>query len=230
MQFFIDTANIDEIREVHAWGILDGCTTNPSLIAKEGRDFVEVIHEICELVQGPVSAETLAQDPDGMVREGKLLAQVHEHVVIKVPCTPAGLAATRRLADDGIPVNVTLCFNSSQALFAAKAGAAYISPFLGRVDDISWRGMDLIEEIVAIYGSDPAISTEILAASIRHPMHLTEAAMAGADVATMPYKVFVQGMKHPLTDIGNARFLKDWEGVPERDVAALAERWLARNR
>lgn len=230
MKLFIDTANIDEIREVHAWGILDGCTTNPSLIAKEGRDFVEVIHEICELVQGPVSAETIAQDADGMVHEGKLLAQVHEHVVIKVPCTPAGLAATRRLADAGIRVNVTLCFNSSQALFAAKAGAAYISPFLGRVDDISWRGMDLIEEIVAIYANDPEITTEILAASLRHPMHLTEAAMAGADVATMPYKVFVQGMKHPLTDSGNERFLKDWEGVPERDVAALAERWLAKNR
>lgn len=230
MKLFIDTANIDEIREVHSWGILDGCTTNPSLIAKEGRDFIEVIHEICELVQGPVSAETLAQDPDGMVKEGLLLAQVHEHVVIKVPCTPAGLAATSRLAAKGIRVNVTLCFNSSQALFAAKAGAAYISPFLGRVDDISWRGMDLIEEIVAIYANDPQITTEILSASIRHPMHLTEAAMAGSDVATMPYKVFKQGMGHPLTDIGNARFLKDWEGVPEKDVAALAQRWLDKNR
>ena len=228
MKLFIDTANIDEIREVHSWGVLAGVTTNPSLIAKEGRDFLEVVHEICELVQGPVSAEVVAQEPEGMIREGRLLAQVHEHVVVKVPLTAAGLQATAALSADGIPCNVTLCFQPSQALLAGLAGAAYISPFVGRIDDISWNGSELIRQIADIYAQSPVIETQVLAASIRHPMHLVEAALSGADVATVPYKVLKQGLKHPLTDSGNARFLKDWETVPDRDITSLVERWLAK--
>jgi transaldolase len=227
MKLFIDTANIDHIREVHAWGVLAGVTTNPSLIAKEGRNFIEVIHEICELVKGPVSAEVVAQDVDGMVREGRLLAQVSEHVVVKAPMSEAGLAATHVLSSEGIRVNVTLCFSPSQALLAGLAGASYISPFVGRADDIGWSGDDLIQQIVDIYEQSPAIETEVLAASIRHPMHLIQAALAGAHVATVPYKVLKQGLKHPLTDSGNERFLQDWATVPERDITALVERWLA---
>lgn len=228
MKLFIDTANLDEIREVHSWGVLAGVTTNPSLIAKEGRDFVQVVHEICELVQGPVSAEVTAQDTEGMVREGRLLAKVHEHVVVKVPLIQAGLAACRALADDGIPVNVTLCFQPSQALLAGLAGATYISPFIGRIDDVSWDGNDLIRQIVDIYDDDPDIKTQVLAASLRHPQHLVQAAMSGAHVATCPYKVLVQALKHPLTDIGNERFLADWSTVDERDVSVLVQRWLDR--
>lgn len=228
MKLFIDTANLDEIREVHSWGVLAGVTTNPSLIAKEGRDFIEVIHEICDIVDGPVSAETIAQDTEGMVREGRLLAQVHDNVVVKVPLTAAGLAATRRLTDEGIRVNVTLCFQASQALLAGLAGATYISPFVGRVDDVSWNGTELIRQIVDIFAQSDTIDTQVLAASIRHPIHLVEAALAGADVATCPYKVLKQALAHPLTDIGNEKFLADWQQVPERDVAALVESWLAR--
>lgn len=227
MKLFLDTANIAEIREVHSWGILAGVTTNPSLIAKEGRDFLETIHEICELVQGPVSAEVVAQDKAGMIKEGRLLARVHEHVVVKVPLIEAGLGACRALADDGIPVNVTLCFQPAQALLAGLAGATYISPFLGRVDDVSWDGVDLIRQIVEIYAQSPEIETQVLAASIRHPMHLVQCAQAGADVATCPYSVLKAAVKHPLTDIGNAKFLKDWETVPDRDISAQVERWLA---
>ncbi len=227
MKIFIDTANIEEIREVHSWGILAGCTTNPSLIAREGRDFIEVIHEICELVQGPVSAEVVAQDTEGMVREGRLLAKVHKHVTVKVPLTTAGLGACKVLSDEGIPVNVTLCFQASQALLAGLAGATYISPFVGRVDDISWSGNELIQQIVSIYEQSHSINTQVLAASIRHPIHLVEAALAGADVATCPYKTLVQSMKHPLTDIGNEKFLADWATVPDRDITSLVERWLA---
>jgi transaldolase len=228
MKIFVDTANLAEIREVHSWGILAGVTTNPSLIAREGRDFIETIHEICELVQGPVSAEVVAQDAEGMVREGRLLAQVHEHVVVKVPMSPAGVSACRRLADDGIRVNVTLCFQPVQALYAALAGATYISPFVGRVDDISWDGNDLIQQIVAIYAQDPDIETQVLAASIRHPQHLVQAALAGAHVATVPFKVLQQCYGHPLTTSGNEAFLKDWAKVPDPDVAAAVERWLAK--
>lgn len=228
MKLFIDTANLDEIRKVHSWGILAGVTTNPSLIAKEGRDFIEVIHEICELVQGPVSAEVTAQDTEGMVREGRLLAKVHEHVVVKVPLIEAGLGACRTLSDEGIKVNVTLCFQSAQALFAGLAGATYISPFVGRVDDISWDGNELIREIVEVYAQSPEISTEVLAASIRHPQHLVQAALAGADVATCPYKVLAAAIKHPLTDAGNERFLADWATVPEKDIPTLVEGFLAR--
>lgn len=228
MKLFIDTANLDEIREIHAWGVLAGVTTNPSLIAREGGDFLETIHEICELVQGPVSAEVVAQDAEGMIKEGRLLAQVHKHVVVKVPLLPAGLQATRALSDDGIPVNVTLCFSASQALLAGLAGATYISPFVGRLDDISWNGGDLIAQIVEIYAQNPHIDTQVLAASIRHPIHLLDSAIAGAHVATVPYNVLKKAVKHPLTDAGNAGFLKDWATVPDRDIPTLVERFLAK--
>ncbi|MEQ1572156.1 MAG: fructose-6-phosphate aldolase [Myxococcota bacterium] len=228
MKLFIDTANIDEIREVHSWGVLAGVTTNPSLIAKEGKDFVETIHSICELVKGPVSAETIAQDADGMVHEGKLLAKIHPDVIVKVPLTENGLRATRRLSDAGIRVNVTLCFQPSQALLAGLAGATYISPFVGRLDDISWDGTDLIRQIVEIYAQNGEIGTQVLAASLRHPMHLVQCAIAGAHVGTAPYSVLKAAVKHPLTDSGNQRFLKDWETVPDRDIAGQVTRWLER--
>jgi len=227
MKFFIDTANLDEIREAASWGILDGCTTNPSLMAKEGRDFAETIHEICEIVQGPVSAEVVAQDAAGMVREGRLLAKISEHVVIKVPLLPEGIKATSVLSSEGIAVNVTLCFQAGQALMAAKAGATYVSPFVGRLDDISSDGMDLIRQIVQIYANYPELPTQVLAASIRHPEHLIQSALLGADVATVPFKVLRQMFDHPLTDKGNVAFLKDWEKVPDTDIIAQMERWLA---
>lgn len=226
MKLFLDTANLDEIREITSWGVLAGVTTNPSLIAKEGRDFVATIHEICGIVKGPTSAEVIAQDPEGMIREGRMLAKISEHVVVKVPLTAAGLTATRALSDDGIRVNVTLCFNPGQALLAARAGATYISPFVGRLDDVGTEGMDLIRRIVDIYQQSD-IETEVLAASLRHPMHLVDAALAGAHVATAPASVFRASLKHPLTDSGNARFLKDWEGVPDRDIVGQVERFLA---
>ena len=225
MKIFIDTANIDEIREAHGWGILDGVTTNPSLIAREGGDVIETIHEICELVKGPVSAETVSQDAEGMIKEGRLLAQISEHVVVKVPLTAAGLTATRALADDGIDVNVTLIFQPAQALMAAKAGAAYVSPFLGRLDDIATDGVQLIDEIVTIFGNYP-VGTEVLSASIRHPLHVSQVALAGSDVATIPYKVLSKLVNHPLTDSGNARFLADWDTVPDNDIAGQVSRWL----
>lgn len=226
MKLFLDTANLDEIREITSWGVLAGVTTNPSLIAKEGRDFVDTIHQICEIVNGPTSAEVIAQDTAGMVKEGRLLAKIHRHVVVKVPLTAAGLGATRILSDEGIRVNVTLCFNPGQALLAGRAGATYISPFVGRLDDVGTEGMDLIRRIVDVY-SQSDIETEVLAASLRHPMHLIDAALAGAHVATAPASVFKASLKHPLTDSGNARFLKDWETVPDRDIAGQVERWLA---
>ena len=226
MKLFIDTANVAEIKEIHAWGILAGVTTNPSLIAKEGKDFLETIHEICEIVQGPVSAETVAPDAQGMIREGRLLAKVHEHIVVKVPLTEAGLQATKALSSDGIKVNVTLCFTPSQALFAGLAGATYISPFVGRVDDISWDGIELIRQIVDVYAQSPTIETQVLAASLRHPMHLVQCALAGAHVGTVPYNVLKASIKHPLTDSGNVKVLKDWETVPDRDITSLVERWL----
>lgn len=227
MKIFLDTANIDEIREIHAWGVLDGVTTNPSLIAKNGGDFIQTVYDIAELVQGPVSAEVIAQDTEGMVREGRLLAQVHEHVVVKVPLTTQGLAAVSQLSAEGIQTNVTLCFQPVQALLAAKAGATYISPFVGRVDDIAWDGNDLIEQIVAIYANYIELDTQVLAASIRHPAHVVAAAMAGADVATIPYGVMKKLLNHPLTDKGNAQFLKDWSTVDDTDIVGQVERWLA---
>ena len=202
MEIFLDTANIDEIREAFSWGVIDGVTTNPSLIAKNGKDFIQTIYEIAELVNGPVSAETIAQDTEGMVREGKLLAQIHPQIVVKIPLTPAGIAATKQLSAAGIKTNVTLCFQANQALLAAKAGATYISPFLGRLDDVSQQGVGLIEEIVQIY-DNYGFETKVLAASIRHPKHMVDVALAGADVATLPFGVLRKLFNHPLTDAGN---------------------------
>jgi transaldolase len=212
MQLYLDTANIDEIRAAASWGILSGVTTNPTLMAKEkGADFKTTIQEIAELVDGPISAETVSLDADGMLREGHEYAQWHPNVIIKVPSTTEGLKAVSRLAKDGIRTNVTLCFNAAQALFAARAGAFIISPFIGRVDDIGIDGMDLIREIVGVYRNDPQINTMVLAASIRHPRHIVESALAGAHIATCPFKVLEQSMKHPLTDIGIEKFLADWK-------------------
>lgn len=212
MEFFLDTANVEEIKEITNLGILDGVTTNPSLVAQSGRDFHEVIHEICEIVDGPVSAEVISTDPELMIEEGKTLAGIHKHVVVKCPCTPEGLQATAYLSSQDIPVNVTLIFTPVQALLAAKAGAAYVSPFVGRLDDISQDGMTVIDDIRTIFDNYD-FNTAILAASIRHPIHVLDAALAGADVATMPYKVIKQLFKHPLTDSGLAKFLKDWNQI-----------------
>lgn len=215
MKFFIDTANIDEIREVNSWGIIDGVTTNPSLIAKEGRNFEEVVEEITNIVDGPVSAEVISLDAEGMLKEARELAKINKNIVIKIPMCKEGLKATKMLAEEGIKTNVTLIFTASQALMAAKAGASYVSPFLGRLDDISTEGMRLIEEIATIF-DNYLIDTEIIAASIRHPMHVVDCALVGADIATIPYKVFNQMLNHPLTDSGIERFLKDWESVKDK--------------
>jgi transaldolase len=217
MKFFLDTANVDEIREAVDLGLIDGVTTNPSLVAKAGRPFEEVVHEICEIVQGPVSAEVVSVEADEMVAEGRRLAAIHEHVVVKCPLIKEGLKATRRLTDEGVRVNVTLCFSPNQALLAAKAGAAYVSPFVGRLDDVSQDGMELLRQIIAIY-ENYGFPTEVLAASIRHPKHVLDAALMGADVVTLPYKVFDALFNHPLTDKGLAAFLADWEKA--RDTVA----------
>lgn len=210
MKFFIDTANLAEIREAVAFGIADGVTTNPSLIAKEqGVDFKEHIAAICELVQGPVSAEVTSTDVEGMLREGREYAAIAPNVVVKCPLTREGLKATRALSDEGTKVNVTLCFSAAQAIMAAKAGAAFISPFLGRLDDVGENGLILLQDIVDIY-RNYEWETQVLAASIRHPIHVIEAARMGADVATMPFKVIDQLFNHPLTDKGQAQFLADW--------------------
>ncbi len=210
MKFFIDTANLGEIEEANALGLIDGVTTNPSLIAKEGDvDFKQHIAKICELVKGDVSAEVTALDTEGMVKEGRELAKIAPNVVIKCPLTLDGLKATRIFREEGTKVNVTLCFSAAQALLAAKAGASYISPFIGRLDDIGQNGMQLIQDIVQIYGNY-GYETEVLAASIRHPMHIVDCALVGADVATIPFKVIQQLVKHPLTDKGIDAFLSDW--------------------
>jgi len=214
MKFFLDTANIDEIRQAADLGVLDGVTTNPSLVAKEGRPFEEVVREICEIVQGPVSAEVLATDFETMVEEGRHLAAIHEHVVVKCPLTRDGIKATKQLSDDGIRVNVTLCFSPGQALMAAKAGAAYISPFVGRLDDVSHDGMELVQQIIAMY-ENYGFPTEVLVASVRNPKHVLDAALMGADVVTVPYKIFEALLNHPLTDKGLAAFLADWEKARE---------------
>lgn len=210
MKFFLDTANVDEIREAAALGVLDGVTTNPSLVAKEGRDFLEVLKEIVTLVHGPISAEVTTTDADEMVEQGRDLAKIHPNIVIKVPLTLDGLKACKRLRSEDIRTNVTLCFSPSQALMAAKAGATFVSPFIGRLDDISHEGMDLIRQIRVIFDNYD-YETQILAASIRHPLHVVDAAMAGADVATVPFKVLRQLIEHPLTDIGQEKFLADWK-------------------
>ncbi len=214
MLFFIDTANVDEIRDAASLGVRDGVTTNPSLVAKEGKDFHAVLREIVSLVNGPISAEVTATDRDGMLEQGHELAKIHPNIVIKVPLTKDGLQACKTLRSENINVNVTLCFSPIQALLAAKANATYISPFIGRLDDISHEGMELIRQIRAIY-DNYGYETKILAASIRHPLHLVDCALAGADVATMPYKVVLQLLKHPLPDIGLEKFLADWRKTQE---------------
>jgi len=213
MKVFLDTASVKEIREGVALGVVDGITTNPSLIAKEGRPFREIVEEICRIVDGPVNLEVVGTDADTMVAEGRDLAKIHANVVVKIPMIAEGLKAVRRLSLEGIKINVTLCFSPSQALLAAKAGATYISPFIGRLDDISHVGMDVVRDILAIY-RNYGYPTQVLAASLRHPLHVVEAAKAGAHVATMPFAVLQQLVKHPLTDIGLERFLADWKKVP----------------
>lgn len=212
MQLYLDTANLDEIREAASWGVLSGVTTNPTLIAREkGVDFQATISQIAELVNGPISAETISLDGEGMIREGIEYAAWHPNVIIKVPSTTEGLKAVHQLAQRGIRTNVTLCFNAIQALMAARAGAFIISPFVGRVDDTGVDGMGLIREIATIYRQDPEIKTLILSASIRHPRHIAESAVAGAHIATCPFKVLQQAMRHPLTDRGIEQFLADWK-------------------
>ncbi|HTT73677.1 MAG TPA: fructose-6-phosphate aldolase [Thermoplasmata archaeon] len=214
MELFLDTASLAEIRTMWEIGILDGVTTNPTLVAKEGRRFEEVLREICALGVPSVSAEVVATDTDGMLREGRHLREIHPSIYVKVPMTPAGLRATKVLAKEGTRVNVTLVFSANQALLAAKVGAAYVSPFIGRLDDQGQVGIDLIREIVTIY-RNYRFPTKVLVASVRHPVHVLEAATIGADIATMPFAVMEKLAQHPLTDLGLARFLKDWEKVPK---------------
>ena len=212
MKLFIDTANVAHIKEANEWGVICGVTTNPSLIAKEGRDFKEVVKEITSIVDGPISAEVISLEAPGMIEEAKDLAAIHKNIVIKIPMTLEGLKATKALTVLGIKTNVTLVFSAPQALLAARAGATYVSPFIGRLDDLGQDGMNLIEEIVDIFDLHD-IPTEIIAASVRHPIHVVQAARMGAHIATIPYATFVQMCQHPLTDSGIERFLKDWEGV-----------------
>jgi transaldolase len=214
MKIFIDTAEVDEIRDAAAMGVIDGVTTNPSLVAKSGRVYKEVVQEIAEIVDGPISAEVIATETDAIVKEARAIAEWHPNVVVKVPLIADGLKAVKTLSKDGIKTNVTLCFSATQGILAAKAGATYVSPFLGRIDDISWDGMELIGQLRTIY-DNYGFGTEVLAASIRHPKHVVEAAMLGADVCTIPHKVIHQLVKHPLTDVGLARFLKDAESIPK---------------
>jgi len=214
MKFFIDTADVNEIREAHALGLVDGVTTNPSLIAKSGRKFKDVIKEIVSIVDGPISAEVISLDAPGMIKEGKELAKIHKNIVVKLPMTPEGLKACKALTDKGIKTNVTLIFTSMQALLAAKAGATYVSPFVGRLDDISQDGMGIVEEIRTIF-DNYGYSSEIIVASIRNPIHVLNSALIGADVATIPYSVMLQLSKHPLTDAGIKKFLADWQNVPK---------------
>ncbi|MBW7887812.1 MAG: fructose-6-phosphate aldolase [Bacteroidetes bacterium] len=209
MKFFIDTANIKEIKEANEMGLIDGVTTNPSLVAKEGKEFKDLLKEICSIVNGPISAEVISTEFDGMLKEGRELAKIHENIVIKLPLIKDGLKAAKAFRSEGIKTNVTLCFSANQALLAAKAGATYISPFVGRLDDISTEGMQLIEQIVTIY-NNYGYETEVLVASVRHPIHVVQAALIGAHVCTIPFKVIEQLIKHPLTDIGIERFLSDW--------------------
>lgn len=210
MKFYLDTANVKEIQEAASLGLLDGVTTNPSLVAKEGRSFKEMLVEICNIVDGPISAEVVSIEADAMVKEGKELAKIHKNIVVKVPLIAEGLKATKRLAAEGIKVNVTLCFSPTQALLAAKAGAWCVSPFIGRLDDISSNGMELIRQIITIY-KNYDYKTFVLVASVRHPQHVVEAALAGGHICTMPFSIYQQMIKHPLTDIGLKKFLADWE-------------------
>ena len=215
MKFFLDTANVKEIQEAASLGLLDGVTTNPSLVAKEGRSFKEMLIEICNIVDGPISAEVVSLEADAMVKEGKDLAKIHKNIVVKVPLIAEGLKATKRMAAEGIKVNVTLCFSPTQALLAAKAGAWCVSPFIGRLDDISSNGMELIRQILTIYRNYD-FKTQVLVASVRHPQHIVEAALAGGHICTMPFSIFQQMVKHPLTDSGLKKFLADWEAQAKK--------------
>lgn len=215
MKFFLDTANVKEIQEAASLGLLDGVTTNPSLVAKEGRSFKEMLVEICKIVDGPISAEVVSLEADDMVKEGKELAKIHKNIVVKVPLIAEGLKATKRLAAEGIKVNVTLCFSPTQALLAAKAGAWCVSPFIGRLDDISSNGMELIRQILTIYRNYD-YKTQVLVASVRHPQHVVEAALIGGHICTMPFSIFQQMVKHPLTDSGLKKFLADWEAQAKK--------------
>jgi transaldolase len=215
MKFFLDTANVKEIHEAASLGLLDGVTTNPSLVAKEGRIFKEVLIEICKIVDGPISAEVVSLEANAMVKEGKELAKIHKNIVVKVPLIAEGLKATKKLAAEGIKVNVTLCFSPTQALLAAKAGAWCVSPFIGRLDDISSNGMELIRQILTIYRNYD-YKTLVLVASVRHPQHVVEAALAGGHICTMPFAIFQQMVKHPLTDNGLKKFLADWEAQTKK--------------
>jgi transaldolase len=215
MKLYLDTANVKEIQEGASLGLIDGITTNPSLVAKEGGSFKEMLLEICNMVDGPISAEVVGIESDAMIKEGRDLAKIHKNIVVKVPLIPEGLRATKRLSAEGIRVNVTLCFSPSQALLAAKAGAWCVSPFIGRLDDVSSDGMELIRQIVTIYDNYD-YKTQVLVASVRHPQHVVEAAMAGGHICTMPYSVFQQLVKHPLTDIGLKKFLADWDKMGKK--------------
>lgn len=218
MKFFLDTAEIKEIREAWSWGMIDGVTTNPTLVSKTLKSFREVLEEICSIVNGPISAEVISVDLEGMLKEGRELAKIHKNIVVKIPLIKEGIKAVHILSAEGIKTNVTLCFSANQALLAAKAGATYISPFIGRLDDQGAVGMDLIEDIKTIY-CNYGFKTQILVASIRHPIHVLEAAKMGAEVATMPYEVLDKLYKHPLTDIGLKKFLDDWKKVPKEQMA-----------
>ncbi len=215
MKLYLDTANVKEIQEGANLGLIDGITTNPSLVAKEGRSFKEMLLEICKMVDGPISAEVVGVESEAMIKEGRDLAKVHKNIVVKVPLIPEGLRATKKLSAEGIRVNVTLCFSPTQALLAAKAGAWCVSPFIGRLDDVSSDGMALIRQIVTIY-KNYDFKTQVLVASVRHPQHVVEAALAGGHICTMPYSVFQQLVKHPLTDIGLKKFLADWETMGKK--------------
>lgn len=220
MKIFLDTASVEEIREAADWGVLDGVTTNPSLVSKEGRSFDDILHEIVGIVKGPVSAEVVAEQADDMVEQGVRLAAIAPNITVKIPMTTEGLKAIRRLTEREISVNCTLIFNATQGLLAAKAGATFVSPFVGRLDDIGHDGMELVSQLVTIF-DNYALSTEVLAASLRHPLHVVEAALRGADVATIPFKVLEQIVKHPLTDLGNATFTRDWQKLtPDKQKAA----------
>ncbi len=209
MKIFIDTANIEEIKEANDLGVISGVTTNPSLIAKEGRNFEEVVNEICQIVDGPISAEVISMQADGMIEEARKLSKIHNNIVIKIPMCAEGLKAVKVINKEGIKTNVTLIFSANQALLAARAGATYVSPFVGRLDDVSHNGMEIVAEIAQIFAQH-GLTTEIIAASIRNPIHAKDAALLGADIATIPYKVILQMINHPLTDIGIKRFLDDW--------------------
>lgn len=214
MKFFIDTANIEEIKEANSLGMVDGVTTNPTLVAKEGKDYKKVLEEICAVVDGPISAEAVSEDAEGLIKEAKDFADIHKNIVVKIPMTWEGLKAVKKLSEERIKTNVTLIFSPNQALLAAKAGATYASPFIGRLDDISHFGMDLIEQIVTIY-ENYGFATEVIVASIRNPLHVLDAAMIGADIATIPFGVIKQLVNHPLTDKGIERFLADWNKIPK---------------